>query len=388
MSLPSEYLPAPDEADLAGSNGESFSPMTAELKPFNIWRPSQFIDWTELPGSHILQPAYLTRGELTTMIGQGGLGKSRLALFQAICQILGRPWCGLEVYGQPQTWLFLGDENSIARFKEDLGRMFSVLNPTEIARVDEFLRLPAIQDLDDSDLCLRDPFVQARMSLTVKKENPGVVVVDPLANIAPGDIAKPGEMKEAVRLLLGLIRKAAPKAALELLHHARTGRTNIAQGVGYNAANFASGGKALFASSRCQMNLMPGNSEDETRLVLSCAKSNNCEKFETRGIVFDPETFTYSVDPEFDVDAWLADVEGRPWGGKSLCTVAEVTSAVRNGYSTTKELVEHLMEACATPKRTVERVIQKAAENEAIKQIKRGKFMLGRNSAKYLRITT
>jgi hypothetical protein len=142
------------------------------------------------------------------------------------------------------------------------------------------------------------------------------------------------------------------------------------------------------AMARCQMNLMPGKADDDTRLVLHCAKANNCKRFETRGLIFDPKTFTYSVDPDFDPDAWLADVEGRAKAGQSLCTVVEVTSAVRDGYATTKALVEHLMEACATSKSTVERVIRKAVECDAVKPMTRGKFILGKKSARYLETTT
>ncbi len=50
---------------------------------------------------------------------------------------------------------------------------------------------------------------------------------DLFGNFARGDISKPGETKEAIRLLLGIIRMSAPKAVIELLHHARTGRANI-----------------------------------------------------------------------------------------------------------------------------------------------------------------
>jgi hypothetical protein len=125
------------ETQIAPANGEESAP----IKPLNIWRPSQFLAWVEPPGSHLLLPAYLTKGELTTLIGQGGLGKSRLALWLAICQILGRPWCGIQTGGDPMKWLFLSDENGIARIKEDLEGMFSTLLSPEITRVDEFIGL-------------------------------------------------------------------------------------------------------------------------------------------------------------------------------------------------------------------------------------------------------
>jgi hypothetical protein len=366
------------ETQIASATGEKAAP----IKPLNIWKPSQFLDWVEPPGSHLLLPAYLTKGELTTLIGQGGLGKTRLALWLAICQILGRPWCGLESGGEPMKWLFLSDENSIARLKEDLQRMFSTLAPGETARVDEFLRLPALVETDDCDVWLGDTLTQARVASTLEAERPGAIVADPLANFAPGDISKPGEMKEAIRTLRAIIRHTAPKAAVTLLHHARTGRQNIAQGIGWDAANFASGGKALFAAARCQINLMPAKPDDDTRLVLHCAKANNCPRFETRGLIFDPQTRTYAVDPDFDADAWLAEVEGRARSGQSLCTVADVVSAVGDGYATTKALVEHLGDAYQTSKRTAERLISKTLKAEGIKQLARGRYMLGRKAEK------
>jgi hypothetical protein len=305
-----------------------------------------------------------------------------LALWLAICQILGRPWCGLETAGEPVKWLLLSDENSIARLQEDLRGMFSTLTPKEIARVEEFLRLLALLDMEDYDLWLGDLTTQARIAATIEQEQPGAIVADPLANFAPSDISKPGEMKEAIRTLLRIIRHPAPKATVFALHHARTGRLNIAQGIGWDAGNFASGGKALFAAARCQMNLMPGKADDDTRLVLNCAKANNCKRFEPRGLIFDPQTFTYAVDPNFDPAAWLADVEGHARSGQSLCTVADVVSAVRDGYTATKPLVEHLSDTYAASKRTVERLISKTLKSEGIQQLKRGRYALGRKAEK------
>jgi hypothetical protein len=349
-----------------------------------MWKPSQFLNWEEPEGSHLLLPAYITLGELTTLIGQGGLGKSRLALWLGISQITGREWCGLKTGGEPQNWTFIGNENSIARFKTDLSKILPNLTPEERQLVDEHLRLPAPEDFAELDLNLSEPATRARIIATIKDHQAGAVIIDPLGNMAPGDISKPHEMREALRLLVATIRQAAPNAAIIILHHSRTGRQNIAQSVGWDAANFASGGKTLFAMTRSQLNLAPASKDDDTKLLLSCAKSNNCERFTTRGLVFSPANYTYSIDEDFNLEAWEAEIEGRARPGQSLCTVAEVTSAVRDGYSTTRELVAHLTEACATSKPTVERVIRKANEVEAIKTLTRGKFILGRKANKYL----
>ena len=248
-------------------------------KPFPVWRPSQFLQWVEPPGNQLLLPAYVTKGQLTTVIGQGGVGKSRLVgLWLPICQITRREWCGLNTGSDPQRWLVLGDENSVARIKGDLERIVGNLTDEERARVDELLRIQAILEADDADLNLGDVVTRERLMMTVEQFSFGGIIVDPFVNFAPGDISKPGDMREAVRLLNATIRKPAPSTALVVLHHARTGRQNIAQGVGWDAANFASGGKPLFSAARCQLNLMPGKAEDDTRLVLSCAKANNCRR--------------------------------------------------------------------------------------------------------------
>ena len=355
------------------------------MQPFNIWKPSQFLSYVEPEGSNLLLPAYLTRGELTTLIGQPGLGKTRLALWLAICQITGRSWCGLDVHPDPVKWLFIGDENSISRWKMDIERMFSILTREEIALVEEHLRLPALAAPGDGDIWLGDTLTQKRLALTIAQEHPGVVVADPLANLAPEDISKPGPMKEAVRLILSICRKSAPDAAISLLHHARSGRGNIIQGTGWDAGNFASGGKALLGSARCQINLMPGSADDDTKLVLSCAKCNNAPRFATRGLVFDPKSFTYHVDNDFKLDEWQADVEGkRRATSSSLCTVEGVTAAVRDGYNETGKLIEHLKIVFHLSDPTAKRHLKKAVEAGGIANLTRGKYILGKRAEKYL----
>ena len=146
-------------------------PKTETVDTFRIWSPSQFMTWSEPEGSHLLLPAYLTRGELTALIGQGGLGKSRLALFLAVSHILGRDWCGLQTAGGPCTWLMLGNENGIGRVKTDLSGMMLDLGETERAAVEEHLRVLAVDG--DSDLCLSDLRAFGRLQRTIAEHKPG-----------------------------------------------------------------------------------------------------------------------------------------------------------------------------------------------------------------------
>ena len=94
--------------------------------------------------------------------------------------------------------------------------------------------------------------------------------------------------------------------------------------------------------------------------------------------------FNYTADPDFDADAWLADVEGRACSGNSLCTVADVVAAVRDGHTTTKALVDHLKEVYVASKRTAERLIGRAVKVGGLQQVARGKYGLGEKSQKIL----
>ena len=85
-----------------------------EEKPrLSVWPPSQILAYDIPPGQDLLGTGYVRKGELTTLLGMGGLGKTRLALWLAICQITGREWCGLPTGGEPQRWLLISNENSL-----------------------------------------------------------------------------------------------------------------------------------------------------------------------------------------------------------------------------------------------------------------------------------
>lgn len=350
----------------------------APVKPLTVWKPSDFFAWEAPSGSNLLLPAFVSKGDLTTLVGQGGLGKSRLGgIWLPISQITGRDWCGIPTGGDPQKWMVLGNENGIGRIKIDLEKAFSNLTHEQRGLVDEYLRIQAICSCDEADLNLGSMETQARVEETLRQQEPGAVVLDPLNSFAAGDISKPAEMRDAIRSILSLVRRVVPTAAVILLHHARTGRNNIAQGVGYDAANFAAGGKTLYAMARCQMNLMPGSADDDTRLVLSCGKANNCERFETKGLIFDPESFLYRVDHDFKLEAWKREVEGLKGNSTPNCTINEVAEAVANGVTKRDALLEHLMRKYRHSKRTAERRIADAFGAGAIQSHGRGMYRVG-----------
>jgi hypothetical protein len=327
-AAPTETASAAPVEKSATGVGEGEPPPASYTQPFTIWGPRQFLEFTPDPSANLLGDGFIERGEWTSLVGVGGLGKSRLALWLCVCQITGRDWCGLPTAGEPQRALFLSTENGCTRWKTDLEHMFSGLTDDEKVSVEANLRILALTPDEDGDLNLGNPTSVLRLISTLKAEHPGLVILDPFADMVAGDENKTTDIVETLRSLRTVHRTGAPEAAFLIIHHARTGAGNIAQaGDNFNAGNFGRGSKALYSRVRCELQLAPGDRDDPNRIVLACGKANNSEKFKPRCMVFDPESFGYNPDESFNPDEWRADVAGKR--RNQTASIADIVAAVR-----------------------------------------------------------
>lgn len=336
-------------------------------QPFTLWTPAQFAAYVSDPSAILLGDGYVERGEWTSFVGIGGLGKTRLALYLALCQITGREWCGLKTSSAPQRTVFLSGENGVRRWKGDLEKMLARLTDLERAAVESALRILALTADDDGDLCLGNPETFARLRATLLAESPGLVVLDPFADLIEGDENKTVDVIATLRALRTLTRAACPTAAVLIIHHARTGAGNVAQaGDNFAAGNFGRGSKALYSRVRCELQLAPQDRDDPNRLVLACGKSNNTARFEPRGIRFDLDTFAYTVDTDFNLEAWRNDVAGKRTD--PTVSVAEVVEAVREkapiaGDETSTSDVREVLSDSGASLRTVQRQLKAAVDS-------------------------
>lgn len=339
---------------------------TSSIRPYTLWKPSQFLAHVIDPNACILGPGYIELGQWTSFIGIGGLGKTRLSLHLAICQILLRPWCDLPTKGERLKWVILSTENGIRRWKGDLERMLANFTPEERALIDEHLLILAMTPDEDGDMNLANPATVARIQATLILASPGVIIFDPFADMVDGDENKSVDLLKTIATLRRITRVAAPKAASFIIHHARTGSANVAQaGDNFNAGNFGRGSKALFSHVRCEIQLAPADRDNPDRLVLSCGKANDCIKFTTRCIVFDPATFTYSIDPSFDVDAWRDDVAGKR--KQSMISIADLVKIVHEKCPLQGDEVERKdiyaeFAGSGVPERTLQRYLKDAID--------------------------
>jgi len=330
-----------------------------DVKPFTVWTISQFRSWQEPPDLNILGDGLLQKGGLAVVGGQGGVGKSRYALQLAICQTLGLPFVGLDTHGKPQRWLFIGNENSISRMKTDLDAMLSQYTEEQIDILERHLFMQALVDTDDYFISLGDEDIKARWIQTLMEFRPTVLVADPFGNILDGDMLKDADVRRTIAELTKIAREANPLMAIVILHHARTGRQNILQAVGWDKGNFLIGSKALYSAARTVINMAPGDKEDSSKVVMSCGKSNNAKAFSTVGLCLNETTHFYEIDTDFDLEAWEADVSGERSGKEKKLTVQDIIDhiAAAGGKCDKVELIEALTTAFDCSAKTARRRI-------------------------------
>ena len=329
----------------------------------------------QLPPRDVFLGEVFAMACVQSMVGQGGVGKSRISLNLARNNVLGLPFCGLPT-GARKKWLFIGNENSVLRWQRDIRAMSAGLTPQETALLSSNIFLHCIDTPDDAFICLADDTIKAKWQQTIAGIKPDVLVCDPWGEIQFGDPNNDLDTRQSLRELVKICGKVNHDMGVVVLHHARTGRANIIQAAGWDKGNFGKGSKALYSGSRAQINIAPADPDDHSRLVMVCAKSNDAPPFDTRGIKLDDDTMTYDVDPSFDLEAWMNDVEGKRQPRNAKGTVMDVVDAVDGGAVEFKTLKKALMEGLEMAGRTAEKWIEKALETGAVRKRKNGTYVV------------
>lgn len=347
---------------------------------YTVWRPSDFRTWEPPTNINLLGGGYIRRKQLTTLIGPPGVGKSRLSLWMACLHITGRQFFGLDMLNGPSKWLFFGNENDPIRQKTDLDWFYRNLTKEEQDKVDAHLYLHVIDKPDDGIITLADEEAYKKLCLTLKLINPEVIVFDPWGNMIEGNENDNEEVRKTLKLLLRAVAQNCPNAAIIVIHHARTGKsTAIEAGNNYSGGNLGRGSKALVSAARCELALWPGDSADSSKLVLTCEKANNVQKFEPKGLLF--ENGIYLPNNEFDLQAWRDDIEGSR-STKTL-TIKDVVDIVREGIHKSSDICKRAEDEFGVSRRTVMARLSEACVKDYLqKTIPAGSYTFGKNKIK------
>jgi len=248
--------------------------------PYAAWQP---LDLDELAGRdpqppQFISPDWLPIGYATLLAGHGGIGKSGIALYLAVCMAAGLPFFGLDVERRRVMYLSCEDRENILHWR--LSRICVHLG-VDLASLRGWL---VVADLVGHDAVLweRDPktghtFTPAYGALqaAMLEHETEVLFVDGIADTFAGNENARADVKRYVNALVALIPPA--EGAVVLIGHlAKPAAVNGQTSEGY------SGSTAWHNSVRARWYLFPETegSDDNGRpaktgdLLLELQKSN------------------------------------------------------------------------------------------------------------------
>lgn len=312
----------------------------------------------------ILDERLLAHGQSCVIAGASGLGKSRLALQMACALACGGNFLNFTNHAEPLKVLMLQTENSERRLKMDLHRLNAHYH-LEWETIRGNLRVLTPKTDADYLLGLDDRENIRRIGDEVERENPDVLFLDPLNMFAAGDLNADSDMRETCLAISEIGRRGNSQRAIVVLHHALTGRAGAAKATGFDRSSFGRNSKVLHGWTRAQINLAPGDGDSNDRLVVSCGKNSNGREFAPFGAYLDSTTMIYRLDPDFDLQAWKADVAGKSNAGPRFST-AEIVEILGTGRLTKPDLVKALISETGCKKTAAYNLINKAQKDKLI----------------------
>ncbi|MBQ7252147.1 MAG: AAA family ATPase [Kiritimatiellae bacterium] len=295
----------------------------------------EVLDAPDEPNAFFVHP-WLAPGTLAALVGAGGTGKTRFYLWALAAMFAGRPMVGTMPIASRASggkWLVVaGNENGLARLKADLSRLAGAM-PDAAAGIRERLVFHVVRDGDapmDADAL---PWVEAKLrELGDACEG---VVFDPVSDLLPAgeSLNEDASMKALCVRLRGLVKRAAPKAAVLLVHHARGGREAILKAVdAFESGETGRNSKMLAATCRCVLNLVPYDGEGG--VVGAIGKCNDAKRPEPFALRF--VGGEYQRDPDFSLDKWKEEIRS---GGREDAKAGSAYGRELDGLLVEGELV-------------------------------------------------
>lgn len=333
---------APDPAFVEWADRQ---PRTAD--PFPTLTARQIMHAQVPPRQDFVGEAMVFPGAAFSIVGPAGTGKTRFLIQMACCSLSGTPLGPLQCPKIEQTWLLLaGNENSLNRYKADLRAMLHHFPADSHEAILSRLVCHVAEEYDD----YMGPDSAERITETVVANGGpavGVVAYDPTGDLISGDANADADLRLMLRRTGSAVRKASRNAAIAYVHHAREGRLNISQAVGWDKGNFGKGSKALHAAVRSAFNLAPMDKE-HTGIVVACGKCNDARPFAAFGMKLVDGVYQY--DPTFDLASWSADVEGKRAPDKK-CSIQDIVDFLAGrpeGRATQREIADEFSVSTGT----------------------------------------
>lgn len=253
----------------------------------------------------------LNRGGNMTILGQGGVGKSRLVFQMIAAAVTGLPkfltW-DIHPGARNFRWLVLQQENSVRRLQSTRESLKASMNTLHWLKFNELVRVLTPLNEIDCFLNLDNPENVLRIQKSIDHHLPDGLIFDSLYDFSSGDLNKDADMRATLTAISRLARYRNPKRPVIVLHHASPGQSGASKAIGFDRAIFARNSKVIQFWSRCQVNITPMSEDDNSRLAVSCGKLSDGREFPPFAVHLDNDTMLYGIDPEVDVAEWSKEM--------------------------------------------------------------------------------
>ena len=333
-----------DSAPFAAGNFDPLEALEAEDKFSTADALDIEADNSE-PPEEIWGGLRLAPGQLMEVIGGSGLGKSRMMLNLAVHQVLGLPFAGLPTCQRPLNWLFYGNENGYYRYRSDLRQMLKFCTSDQLARLRGHIFLPTMERPQDAHVSFTDEQNRIKLKTTIRYRNADVVVLDPWGAVIDGDELDDGDVRKTIFEITDVLAANIDKpTAGIILNHSRNGVKELADADGFGAANYGKNSKAIFTVMRNVWNLRPAHfNTPTTKIELIHAKSSDFAAYEPRAVDFDPNTFSYRLDPTFDHEMWQYELERAKRTGTSMTPAQRTDAFKKQGDEMRRKILEYVI---------------------------------------------
>ena len=316
----------------------------------------------------ILGDHLLDRGSAMTIVGSGGVGKTRMVYqFLSDCYSGKEKFFTLDIHpaARNMRWLVLQCENSPIRLKDTRSALKASMSPLAYLKLESLVRvLTPITELDTM-LNLDSPEVVSRIQQSLDSWMPDGIIFDSLYDFGIGDLNKDVDMRKTVTAISRVGRHRNPNRAIIVLHHSLTGKDSGAKAVGADRASFGRNSKVLFNWSRAQINMSAISEENNDHLAISCGKCSNGREFTSFAVKLDQQSLTYLIDSETNVSEWAKSRQSTT--KPTLITSDQVANLCREGIKRT-ELVHALMEETGCKRENSYRYIRRAFDEGKIRE--------------------
>lgn len=301
----------------------------AKAALLSILSTTEILNYQLSDNDQILQDRLFSVGGSMSILGPGGIGKSRLVMQMLIAIILGREWLGFKTLRPDTKILVLQTENSIRRLSHDLGASLRGMGDHDRDRVARCLNILAPISENDSIVSVGDTEAAMRLTRSVQAFKPEILVVDPFGDFFSGDSENDAvEMRESYRGIKKISQSGNKDCALEIVHHSKSGRSAAGGAVGWDSSSYGRGSKVLHSCVRSQINVAPGDPDDDRELVVACGKNNDGPRFDPIGVTFDPDRWIYEVNYEFNLDSWRESVDGKGKGRPTVTVTPQTVATI------------------------------------------------------------